>query len=155
MTKTLDGKRIGKRGTIRLGCSGVLFGPGRDQVLLTRRADNGEWCLPGGAIDPGESAAEACTREFFEETGLRVRVRRLTGVYSSPDQLVVYPDGKAVQIVALNFEVQADGGEPSPGPETTEVRFFSLVEAGRMELFHGHNQRIADAVADKEAAFIR
>jgi 8-oxo-dGTP pyrophosphatase MutT (NUDIX family) len=155
MTKTFDGERIGKHGTIRLGCSAVHFDPGRERVLLTRRADNGEWCLPGGGVDPGESVAEACEREVFEETGLRVHVKRLSGVYSSRDQLVVYPDGNAVQIVTLNFEVEEFGGELRLSAETTEARFFPLDEAGRMPLFHGHNQRIADAAADKEAAFIR
>ena len=64
-------------------------------------------------------------REFFEETGLSVRVLRLSGVYSDPDQLVVYPDGTRVQIVALNFEVALLAGEIRPGPETPEAGFFS------------------------------
>jgi 8-oxo-dGTP pyrophosphatase MutT (NUDIX family) len=155
MTRIIKGDRIGKQGTIRLGCSAVLFNPARDEVLLTRRADNGEWCLPGGGVEPGESAAEGCEREFFEETGLRVRVLRLTGIYSDPDQLVIYPDDTRIQIVALNFEVEAVGGQPGVSGETTEVRFIPLAEVDNMELFHGHNQRIHDVLAGREAAFIR
>ncbi len=155
MTKILSGERIGGRGKVRLGCSAVLFNPQRDQVLLTRRADNGQWCLPGGAVDPGESVSETCEREFFEETGLRVRTVRLIGVYSSRDQLVVYPDGNEVQIVVLSFEVQAVSGEMGLSRETTDIRFFPLTETAQMQLFHEHNQHILDAVAGKEAAFIR
>jgi len=73
-TKVVYGDRIGKEGKLRLGCSAVLFGNERQSVLLTRRSDNGQWCLPGGMIDPGESVSEGCEREVFEETGLFLHV---------------------------------------------------------------------------------
>jgi 8-oxo-dGTP pyrophosphatase MutT (NUDIX family) len=43
-----------------------------ERLLLTKRSDNGQWCLPGGGIDPGERPAEAAEREVLEETGLTV-----------------------------------------------------------------------------------
>jgi ADP-ribose pyrophosphatase YjhB (NUDIX family) len=46
-----------------LGCSAAIFDE-RGRILLTRRADNGQWCLPGGRMESGESAAEACERRF-------------------------------------------------------------------------------------------
>ena len=155
MTTILVGERVGKRGRIRLGCSAVLFDPAMEQVLLTRRADNGQWCLPGGAIDPGETVTEACGREFYEETGLRVRVVRLTGVYSTPDQLVVYPDGTRVQIIALNFLVELLGGEMVLTSETTAIRYFPVAEAVSMDLFHSHAERIRDAARGEQAAIIK
>lgn len=87
-TQVLYGERFGKQGELRVGCSATIFDEKREKVLLTRRADNGRWCLPGGRMESGESAAEACEREVLEETGLTVRVTRLVGVYSNPDQLV-------------------------------------------------------------------
>ena len=155
MTKLIQGERAGRRGRIRLGCAGVLFDPQRTEVLLTRRADNGEWCLPGGAVDPGESVGEACEREFLEETGLRVHVLRLTSVYSSRDELVIYPDGNEVQIVVLGFEVELRGGAMGLSPETTDIRFFPLAEVARMRLFHSHNQLILEALERREATFLR
>ena len=101
MTIVLYGERLGQQGTIRLGCSAIVFDE-HGRILLTCRADNGQWCLPGGRMESGESAAEACEREVFEETSLQVHVTRLVGVYSYPDQLVVYPDGNKAQIVALH-----------------------------------------------------
>ena len=50
-----------------LFASAVIFGKESERVLLTRRTDNGLWCLPGGGMDAGESATEACVREVFEE----------------------------------------------------------------------------------------
>ncbi|HEY9603262.1 MAG TPA: NUDIX domain-containing protein, partial [Allocoleopsis sp.] len=82
MVKIARGDRIGKSGKITLGCSAAVFDPTRQKLLLTRRTDNGRWCLPGGRMDAGEEAAEACIREVLEETGLHVRIERLIGVYS-------------------------------------------------------------------------
>ena len=87
------GARIGRAGKLSPGASALIFDQSTGNVLLTRRQDNGRWCLPGGGMDPGESAAEACIREVFEETGLEVKVKRLVGIYTSPDILIEYPDG--------------------------------------------------------------
>jgi len=155
MTHILYGERIGKQGKLRFGCSAVLFNDNRTRVLLTRRTDNGMWCLPGGMIEAGESVAEGCEREVWEETGLKVRVIRLTGVYSDPHQVVVYPDGNQAQNVVLNFEVEFLSGEPALSNETTGVDWFPIHEAMEMDLFHEHAERIRDTMAKQDAAFIR
>jgi 8-oxo-dGTP pyrophosphatase MutT (NUDIX family) len=154
-TRIVHGDRAAKDGEIRLGCSAILFSEGGTKVLLTRRRDNGQWCLPGGIIDPGETVAEACEREVREETGLQVRVQRLIGVYSDPDQLVIYPDGNKAHIIVLCFEVEWLSGEPALSAETLGVDYFNVAEAIRMDLFHGHAQHLNDALARQEAAFIR
>jgi ADP-ribose pyrophosphatase YjhB (NUDIX family) len=154
-TKVVYGKRISKEGKLRLGCSAVLFDATRENVLLTQRADNGQWCLPGGMIDPGESVAEGCEREVLEETGLIVKVKRLTGVYSDPNRLTVYPDGNKACVIVLVFEVHQIGGELAVKSETLGAQFFSVTEAVEMDLFHGHAQQIRDAAAECESAFVR
>lgn len=64
---------------------GVTVAVIRDgQVLVTKRADFPMWCLPGGGVDAGESVAQAAVREVREETGLRVVLTRLVGIYSRP-----------------------------------------------------------------------
>lgn len=155
MTKVLFGDRIGREGRLRLGCSAVILDETRQKILLTRRTDNGQWCLPGGGMEPGESAAEACAREVWEETGLRVRILRLAGVYSDPDQLIVYPDGTKIQVVALNFEAAVTGGELGLSDETTAFGYFSLDEAAQMDIIGHHLQRIHDTLLDQVAAIIK
>ena len=154
MTQVLYGPRLGREGKVRLGCSAAIFDE-QGKILLTRRADNGQWCLPGGRMESGESAAEACEREVFEETGLRVRVRRLVGVYSHPDQLVVYPDGNKAHIVALHFEASVSGGELSLSNETTAFGYFSLDEVHGMELLGRHKERILDTLENHREALIK
>ena len=129
-----------------MGCSAVIFDETRQKVLLTKRADNGRWCLPGGGMESGESAAEACEREVMEETGLKVRAKRLLGVYSNPDQLVIYPDGEKAFFVVLNFEVEVLSGELGLSNETTDFGYFSVQEMETMPMHGEHKDRVEDAM---------
>src|SRR5688500_20363289 len=53
MTKVLYGERISRQGKLRLGCSAAIFDEA-GRIFLTRRADNGQWCLPGGGMERSE-----------------------------------------------------------------------------------------------------
>jgi ADP-ribose pyrophosphatase YjhB (NUDIX family) len=154
MTQVLYGPRLAKQGKIRLGCSAAIFDEQR-RILLTRRADNGQWCLPGGRMESGESAAEACEREVFEETGLHVRVKRLVGIYSHPDQLVVYPDGNKAHIVALHFEAEIINGELGLSNETTDFGYYTVQELEGLEFLGRHKERILDTFENHPEALIK
>ncbi len=155
MTRILHGERIGKSGAILLGCSAIIFDPTKQKILLTRRTDNGQWCLPGGRLEPGESAAEGCAREVWEETGLHIRVRRLIGVYSNPHRLLEYANGHRFHVVALNFEVEPTGGSLCLSDETTDYGYFSPGEIASMDVMAHHRERIEDAFIDQTTTFIR
>ena len=146
MTQVLYGPRLGKEGQLRVGCSAVIFDENRKKVLLTQRTDNGRWCVPGGALESGESAAEACEREVWEETGLKVRAIRLIGVYSNPDQLVIYSDGNKAFFVVLSFEAEIIEGELGLSNETTAFGYYSLEEMEDIPMHGQHKQRVEDAL---------
>lgn len=153
--KIIYGDRISKDARLRLGCSATIFDSSRQKILLTRRSDNGLWCLPGGGAEAGESVAEACERETLEETGLIVKVTKLLGVYSDPHMIAQYADGNRIHIVALNFEVEVLGGELVVTDETTDVKYFDLNDVATLDLMHYHRPRIADALTGEARAFIR
>lgn len=68
----------------------------RNGIVLQRRKKNpkkGQWVLPGGFVDRGETLEAAAKREFFEETGLHSRIQCLLGNYSYPGEaniIIVY-----------------------------------------------------------------
>ena len=155
MAKLIHGDRIGKRGVLRVGASSIIFDESREKVLLTKRTDNGRWCLPGGGMDPGESIEEACVREAYEETGFHVKVTRLVGVYTTPDLVVEYADGNVIQPVALSFEATVTGGEMGLSDETTDVGYFSVEEMGSLDLMENHAERIRDAMQNLETSFVK
>ena len=155
MVQFIYGERVGKLGRLAVGCSAAILDSTGNKILLVHRADNGRWAVPGGYMEPGESAPEAAAREVLEETGLQVRVGRLIAVYSNPNILVEYPDGNRYQIVALYFAAEPVGGELRPSSETTEVGYFSLDEIEHLEMGRFDRQRVADAFARQEAALVR
>jgi 8-oxo-dGTP pyrophosphatase MutT (NUDIX family) len=154
MTQILYGDRIGAQGKIRLGCSAAIFDE-NGRVLLTKRQDNDQWCLPGGGMEPGESLVEACEREVLEETGLTVRVKHLTGVYSHSDQLTIYSKEDKFQIVALHFEADIISGELGLSDETSDYGYFNLEEIENLEMLGRHKERIIDSLAHQKEAFVR
>ncbi len=151
----LSGNRIARDGHLAVGCSAAIFDATRQRILLVRRADNGQWCVPGGYMEPGESLTEACAREVWEETGLRVRVGRLVAVYTTPHHLMTYADGNRWQLVVLLFEAEAVGGEPRAADETTEIGYFSPEEAAGLTMNGLDHQRVADAFADQAVTLVR
>jgi ADP-ribose pyrophosphatase YjhB (NUDIX family) len=154
MAEITVGDRVGRTGEIRSGVAAFIRSDD-GRILLTRRTDNGRWCLPGGHVDPGESVAEACVREVQEETGLEVVVTRMIGVYSSPDFLVTYPDGNRAQFVSICLGAEVVSGEPALSDETTQVGYYTLEEVHAMDVMETHHQRIEDGVLEREAAFVR
>jgi ADP-ribose pyrophosphatase YjhB (NUDIX family) len=60
------------------------------EILMIRRTDNGNWAVPGGAIDLGESVAQAAVRETREESGIECATTGLVGTYSDPKHVILY-----------------------------------------------------------------
>src|SRR4051794_35078965 len=70
---------------------------GSGRILLIKRTDNENWSLPGGAMEPGESITEAAVRETLEETGIRVEVTGLVGIYTNPHHVILYTSNGEVR----------------------------------------------------------
>ena len=149
------GKPVSAPTEIRAGTSAAIFNES-GHVLLEKRSDNGWWGMPGGAVDPSESVEQAIEREVFEETGLRVRVKRLVGVYSDPvnHTIASYPDGSVVHNVNAFFECERVSGELRMSAESTDLRYFP-VDALPENILPGPRMRIQDALARKSEAYIR
>jgi 8-oxo-dGTP pyrophosphatase MutT (NUDIX family) len=96
-------------------------------VLLTRRADDGHWCLPAGAAESGGSFARTAMEELREETGVEVTEKDLTpfGCLSEAEAHTIrYPNGDVTHCFALCFLAEEWRGEPRPdNEESTEARF--------------------------------
>jgi ADP-ribose pyrophosphatase YjhB (NUDIX family) len=123
------------------------------EVLLIKRSDNGRWCLPGGHVDYGETIQQTAIREAYEETGVRIKVKRLSGVYSQPYQAV---EGLArpSHYVIVALVCHPVGGELRLSKESTDVRYFAPDQLPET-LWSWHRERIEDALQNQAAAFIR
>jgi 8-oxo-dGTP pyrophosphatase MutT (NUDIX family) len=100
------------------------------EILLIRRSDNDNWALPGGAIDLGESVAQAAVRETKEETGIDCEITGLVGIYTDPKHIILYTsNGEARQEFSIVLTARPLGGQPTPSDESTEVRWVPAAEA--------------------------
>lgn len=125
---------VGRRLLLLPGVSAVVRDEA-ERVLFIRRADDGRWGLPAGAVDPGESPADAIVREVREETGLVVRVARVAGVFGGRGYRHRYPNGDEAEWVVAVFECDVVAGElvPQDG-EALELRYFAPEEAPTLQL---------------------
>jgi ADP-ribose pyrophosphatase YjhB (NUDIX family) len=144
---------------LRVSVSAVVWRPGAGgarELLLMQRSDNAHWGLPGGYVELGESVADAAAREVFEETGVRVAIGRLVGVYSDPASMVIeYRGGRRVHAVNLCFEASAVGtGSPTTPDEALASGYFAL-DALPAPLVPIHRVRIEDAASGKSEALVR
>ena len=140
---------------IHVAAGGIVFND-NGEILLQKRADNGQWGLPSGYVDAGESVKQAAVREVLEETGIRVRVKRLVGIYSDPVHNVIaaYPDGSLIHFVILVFECEYQSGELKVSDESTDVRYFPVDNLpSNMELCD--LPAISDALENRLQPFVR
>lgn len=106
-----------------------------NRVLLIRRGQPpllGEWSLPGGVLECGETLREATIREAREETGLIVETGELLGVY---ERVVHSEDGRVrYHYVLIDFLCRAVAGKPEAGSDAVEVNWFVSEELDSLNL---------------------
>jgi 8-oxo-dGTP pyrophosphatase MutT (NUDIX family) len=122
------------------------------RILLVRRIDSGNWELPGGRIEVGESATTAAEREVVEESGIKIRVTRLAGLYSDPGHVMVYPaTGEARQQFAVCLHALPVDGEPHPNNhETSDAAWVEPTHLEQLPIHPSMRQRITDALTEPD-----
>lgn len=134
----------------------VLAVDDRARVLLVRAAETGQWVVPGGAMEPGETPADAAVREVWEETGVRVALTGVLGVYGGPEFRVGYRNGDEVAFVMTAFAGRPLGGAPrADGEETLEARYVAAAEAAGLDLPAWARIVLADAAAGRRRTHFR
>jgi ADP-ribose pyrophosphatase YjhB (NUDIX family) len=106
--------------------------------LAIRRADNGTWEPPGGVLERTEAIEDGVRREIYEETGIKVHVERLTGVYKNT----------TLGVVALVFRCRPEGGHEQLSDESTAIAWLTPDEATET-MGEVYAVRITDAFRDE------
>jgi 8-oxo-dGTP pyrophosphatase MutT (NUDIX family) len=121
-----------------LPCVTILPVDEAGRVLLAWQAGHSDgWSTVGGAVDPGESPAEAAIREAREEIGVEIRLGHLLDVLGGPDYEVTYPNGDRVAYVTAVYEASVVEGVPAPADgELSEVGWFTPEELSTIPLSH-------------------
>jgi 8-oxo-dGTP diphosphatase len=123
-----------------VGVGGVVIEDGR--ALLVRRGSEplrGEWSIPGGTLELGETLEEGVARELLEETGLEVRVRELIEVFDriyleAAASAGVKKQGPRFHYVIVDYLCERIGGAAVAGSDATDVAFAREAELGNYRL---------------------
>ncbi|GGK66824.1 NUDIX domain-containing protein [Nocardia camponoti] len=132
----------------------ALVADAEGRILMQRRRDSGNWSLPGGAMEIGETLAECAVRETREETGLDVEITGLLGIYTDPGHVIAYSDGEVRQEFAVTYLARVTGGEITVSDESTEVRFVEIAEFARIPVHPSVIRRIERFVQGAEKPYL-
>lgn len=133
---------------VGLGAVVIAHHSSERRVLLIRRGTApllGEWSLPGGVLECGETLREAVIREAREETGLLVNPSEMLGVY----ERVIRDDQGRVRYhyVLIDFLCHAVGGDLKAGSDAAEVRWFTREELPALNLAYDANDVVLKGLA--------
>ena len=121
----------------------VIRNDGR--ILAVQRMDTGAWVTPGGVVEPHESIRDAAVREVYEETGIRVDLGPLVGIYQN----------LSTDVVSFMFSARAaDDAATRASEETTHVRWLTLREAAEL-MSQAFATRVRDAFEQPAPAVLR
>jgi 8-oxo-dGTP diphosphatase len=115
----------------KITTDGILFS--KNKILLIKRKNKpyeGKWALPGGFVEYGEKVEDSAIREFFEETGLKTKIKDLFGVYSDPNR---DPRHHTVTIVFLLDYIK---GELKADDDAADAKFFDIDKLPNLAFDH-------------------
>lgn len=122
----------------------VVIADDAGRILMICRTDNGNWAVPGGAIDLGESMVDAAIRETREETGIECEITGLVGIYTDPRHVIHYTSNDEVrQEFSIVLVGRAVGGEPRVSDESSEVRWVEVAQLPDIQMDRSMRLRLA------------
>ena len=125
------------------------------EMLMIRRTDNDNWAVPGGAIDLGESVAQAAIRETLEESGIECAITGVVGIYSDPRHVIFYTsNGEARQEFSIVLTARPLSGQPTPSNESSDVRWIPTSEIPNYTMDRSMRLRINDFLSRNESPVI-
>lgn len=120
-------------------------------VLLICRSDNGNWSMPGGAHDPGESLTRTAVRETREEAGIDIGVTGLVGTFTDPTHVIHYTSNDEVrQEFTVVYRAEPIGGTPTPSDESTQVEWVPVNRIPELRMDPSQRKRIDWALTHDE-----
>ena len=125
------------------------------EILMIRRTDNDNWAVPGGAIELGESVAQAAVRETREESGIECEITGIVGIYSDPKHVLLYTsNGEVRQEFSIVLTARPLSGQPTPSSESSEVRWVPVSDVSEYTMDQSMRIRINDYLSHKKTPVI-
>ncbi len=125
------------------------------EILFIERTDNGNWAVPGGAMDLGESLVDCAVRETKEETGIDCEITGLVGIYTDPKHVIHYTSNDEVrQEFSVAFTARSVGGEPTPSAESREVHWVPREKVRDLQMDRSMRIRISHYLDGRSTPYL-
>jgi 8-oxo-dGTP pyrophosphatase MutT (NUDIX family) len=147
-TEYLNDPTAPKANTL-IPASNLLVVNDEGEILLQRRRDTGQWALPGGAQDIGETAGQCAVRECLEETGILAELTGFLGVYTNPSHIVAYADGEIRQQYENTYIGRPLSGIPTVNDEADGVRWVHPDQLEDLDIHPSMLQQIGDYLSGR------
>ena len=129
-----------------VGVGAVIVHEGR-AVIVQRGTEplKGQWSVPGGALEIGETLRQCAIREALEETGLQVEAGEVLEVF---DAIYLEPDGRILyHYVLIDFACKLLGGELKAGGDAVQAKWVTAEELAKYEVAETARKVITKALA--------
>ena len=127
---------------------------GRGRILLQRRADSGNWALPGGGMEVNESLTGSVIREVKEETGYQIEVTGLVGTYTDPRHIIAYSDGEVRRQFNICYTARITGGQLAISDESTEIRFVDRAALDELPMHPTQRLRLHHYLENRSCPYL-
>lgn len=117
-------RKIVGHAPLMITACGIIIENDKGEILLQKRRDNGNWGLPGGAMELGEKYIETLKREVLEEAGIEIDDIQLFGIYSGEDRILTYPNGDICCVTSIIFKTSSYRGEIQQNTEEAVKHCF-------------------------------
>jgi len=125
------------------------------QILLIQRTDNGNWSLPGGAMDLGESIRQAAIRETLEETGIQTEITGINGIYTNPNHVLHYTSNDEVrQEFSVVLTARPVAGQPTPSSESSRVEWVTPEKLDDHPMHASMRKRLAHYLSGRTEPYL-
>jgi 8-oxo-dGTP pyrophosphatase MutT (NUDIX family) len=132
-----------------IAACGTLVVNACNEILLQRRRDTGQWALPMGRLEIGETPSQCAVRETLEETGVTVAITGIVGIYSDPGHVLAYPDGEVRQQFEITLLARPVSGTPRKNDEASDVRWYCADALAELDMHPSMRRQIDDFLSNR------
>ena len=135
-----------KANSLKPAVAVAILNESKKQILMLKRADSGNWTLPGGTVELNENLTDCAIREVKEETGLNIKILDIIGTYTNPNIRTEYSDGEVRREFTIVYYGVSTDNEVKIDEESTEYSWIKFEDIKNYSITTSQIRRIFDII---------
>lgn len=135
-----------KANSLKPAVAVAILNESKKQILMLKRADSGNWTLPGGTVELNENLTDCAIREVKEETGLNIKILDIIGTYTNPNIRTKYSDGEVRREFTIVYYGVSTDNEVKIDEESTEYSWIKFEDIKNYSITTSQIRRIFDII---------